>query len=172
MSHICRFRPYYELHHLNYSNWLLKICIWQQYFSSWLPEGDLRIFLISSPVAWRCDLDTTIFTKKKLKVLIGCYESDDNNNIYVTQVIYLWFSWFNVGWWPQQWPLAASNTLSSPYLAHPSDHMCLTSPYRPTPALIPLKQPVECLTESLQLLSKGQNINIPSIEQDVIFGLV
>lgn len=50
--------------------------------------------------------------------------------------------------------------------------MCLIPPYRLTPALIPLKQPVECLTESLQLLSKEQNINIPRIEQDVIFGFL
>ena len=32
-----------------YTNWCLKICIWQLYFSSWSPKGDLRIFLILSP---------------------------------------------------------------------------------------------------------------------------
>ena len=45
--------PYYELHHLHYTNWQLKICIWPLHFSSWLPKGNLRIFSISSPVA--CD---------------------------------------------------------------------------------------------------------------------
>ena len=39
-----------ELRHLHYTNWRLKICIWRLYFSSWSPKGDLRIFLISSPV--------------------------------------------------------------------------------------------------------------------------
>ena len=39
-----------ELRHLHDSNWRLKICIWRLYFSSWSPKGDLRIFLISSPV--------------------------------------------------------------------------------------------------------------------------
>ena len=33
-----------------YTNWRLKICIWRLYFSNWSPKGDLRIFLISSPV--------------------------------------------------------------------------------------------------------------------------
>ena len=33
-----------------YTNWWLKICIWRLYFSSWSPKGDLRIFLILSPV--------------------------------------------------------------------------------------------------------------------------
>ena len=33
-----------------YTNWRLKIYIWRLHFSSWLPKGDLRIFLISSPV--------------------------------------------------------------------------------------------------------------------------
>ena len=39
-----------ELRHLHYTNWQLKICIWRLYFSSWWPKGNLRIFLISSPV--------------------------------------------------------------------------------------------------------------------------
>ena len=39
-----------ELRHLHYTNWWLKICIWRLYFSSWSPKGDLRIFLILSPV--------------------------------------------------------------------------------------------------------------------------
>ena len=38
-----------RLHHLRYVNWRLKICILRLYFSSWSPEVDLRIFLISSP---------------------------------------------------------------------------------------------------------------------------
>ena len=43
--------PDYELRHLHlYTNWRLKICIWRLYFSNWSPKGDLRIFLISSPV--------------------------------------------------------------------------------------------------------------------------
>ena len=47
-------RPWvYELRHLHYTNWRLKICIWRLYFSSWSPKGDLRIFLISSPVKYR-----------------------------------------------------------------------------------------------------------------------
>ena len=41
---------YYELRHLHYSNWRLKICIWRLYFSSWSPKGDLRIYIISSLV--------------------------------------------------------------------------------------------------------------------------
>ena len=36
-------------HSFDYTNWRLKICIWQLYFSSWSPKGDLTIFLISSP---------------------------------------------------------------------------------------------------------------------------
>ena len=43
-------RPYCELHHLHCTKWLLKICIWRLYFSSWQPKGDLRIFLILNPV--------------------------------------------------------------------------------------------------------------------------
>ena len=39
-----------ELGHFHDTNWRLKICIWRLYFSSWSPKGDLRIFLISSPV--------------------------------------------------------------------------------------------------------------------------
>ena len=39
----------YELRHLHITNWRLKICIWRLHFSSWLPKGDLKIFLISSP---------------------------------------------------------------------------------------------------------------------------
>ena len=38
-----------RLRHLRYANWRLKICILRLYFSSWSPEIDLRIFLISSP---------------------------------------------------------------------------------------------------------------------------
>ena len=38
-----------ELRHLHYKNWRLKICNWQLYFSSCLPQGNLRILLISSP---------------------------------------------------------------------------------------------------------------------------
>ena len=38
-----------ELRHLHYKNWRLKICNWQLYFSSCLPQGNLRIFSISSP---------------------------------------------------------------------------------------------------------------------------
>ena len=33
-----------------YTNWRLKVYIWRPYFSSWSPKGDLRTFLISSPV--------------------------------------------------------------------------------------------------------------------------
>ena len=40
---------YFELPHLHYTNWCLKICIWRLCFSSWSPKGDLRIFLILSP---------------------------------------------------------------------------------------------------------------------------
>ena len=40
----------YELRHLHFTNWPLKICIWRLYFSGWSPKGDLEIFLISSPV--------------------------------------------------------------------------------------------------------------------------
>ena len=39
-----------ELRHLHYTNWRLKICIWQLYFSRLSRKGDLRILLISSPV--------------------------------------------------------------------------------------------------------------------------
>ena len=39
----------YELRHLHFTNWRLKICIWRLYFSGWSPKGDLKIFLISSP---------------------------------------------------------------------------------------------------------------------------
>ena len=48
--------PCYEVHHLHYTNWWLKICIWQLYFSSWWPKGDLRIFFISSPGLWLCGM--------------------------------------------------------------------------------------------------------------------
>ena len=41
--------PDYELCHLHYTNWRLKICIWRLYFSSWSLKGDLGIFLILSP---------------------------------------------------------------------------------------------------------------------------
>ena len=41
-----------ELRHWHYTKWWLKICIWQLYFSSWLPKGDPRLFFISSPVRW------------------------------------------------------------------------------------------------------------------------
>ena len=41
--------PDYELRHLHYTNWRLKVYIWRLYFSSWSPKGNLRIFLISSP---------------------------------------------------------------------------------------------------------------------------
>ena len=34
---------------LYHTNWQLKIFIWQLYFSSWSPKGNLMIFLISSP---------------------------------------------------------------------------------------------------------------------------
>ena len=44
--------PYSELRHLHQTNWWLKICIWRLYFSSWLPKGDRRIFLISSPALY------------------------------------------------------------------------------------------------------------------------
>ena len=40
---------YYELHHLHYTNWWLKICIWRLYFYSW-SRDKLRTFLILSPV--------------------------------------------------------------------------------------------------------------------------
>ena len=40
----------YELRHLHITNWRLKICIWRLHFSGWSPKGDLKIFLISSPV--------------------------------------------------------------------------------------------------------------------------
>ena len=39
-----------ELRHLHYTNWRLKICIWQLYFSRLSWKGDRRILLISSPV--------------------------------------------------------------------------------------------------------------------------
>ena len=45
------FAATYELRHLHFTNWRLKICIWQLYFSGWSPRGDLKIFLISSPAA-------------------------------------------------------------------------------------------------------------------------
>ena len=41
--------PCYKLHHLQYTNWQLKICMCWLYFSSWSPEGNLRIFLTLSP---------------------------------------------------------------------------------------------------------------------------
>ena len=41
--------PDFELHHLHYK-WRVKICNWRLYFFSWSLKGDLRIFLISSPV--------------------------------------------------------------------------------------------------------------------------
>ena len=39
----------YELRHLHFTNWWLKICVWRLYLSGWSPKGDLKIFLISSP---------------------------------------------------------------------------------------------------------------------------
>ena len=39
----------YELRHLHFTNWRLKICVWRPYLSGWSPKGDLKIFLISSP---------------------------------------------------------------------------------------------------------------------------
>ena len=39
-------------HYFDYTNWRLKICIWQLKFSSYSPQGDLTIFLISSPEYW------------------------------------------------------------------------------------------------------------------------
>ena len=47
--------------HLHYTNWRLKICMWQLYFSSWSPEGNLRIFLILSPVLWNLKLLKFVF---------------------------------------------------------------------------------------------------------------
>ena len=44
------FAAAYELRHLHFTNWRLKICIWRLYFSGWSPKGNLKIFLISSPV--------------------------------------------------------------------------------------------------------------------------
>ena len=41
--------PDYELRHLHYTNWRLKICIWRLYFSSWSPKGDLTIFFNFEP---------------------------------------------------------------------------------------------------------------------------
>ena len=35
----------------DYTNWRLKIFIWRLYFSSQSPNGDLKIFLILSPVS-------------------------------------------------------------------------------------------------------------------------
>ena len=54
ISRLCSCSKYqkpctYELLHLHVINWRLKICIWRLYFSGWLPKGDLKIFLISSP---------------------------------------------------------------------------------------------------------------------------
>ena len=42
-------KPWLWAASFTYTNWRLKICIWRLYFSSWLPKGDLTIFLISSP---------------------------------------------------------------------------------------------------------------------------
>ena len=50
--------PYYELHHLHYTNWRL-------YFSRWSPKGDLRLFLISSPA-----LGNFFFTMMPLNFVI------------------------------------------------------------------------------------------------------
>ena len=50
---------YYDLRHLHYTNWLLKICIWQLYFSSWSPRGNLRIFSFSA--LNKCDFHTHIY---------------------------------------------------------------------------------------------------------------
>ena len=50
----------YELRHLHFTNWRLKICIWRLYFSGWSPQGDLKIFLISSPAE---DIQTYKATK-------------------------------------------------------------------------------------------------------------
>ena len=47
--------------HLPYTNWRLKICMWHLYFSSWSPEGNLRIFLILSPVLWNLKLLKFVF---------------------------------------------------------------------------------------------------------------
>ena len=38
-----------ELHHLQYTKWQLRICIWRLYVSSWSPKGDLKIFLNFEP---------------------------------------------------------------------------------------------------------------------------
>ena len=43
---------YCELVHLHHTNWGLKICTWRLHFSSLSPKGNLKIFLISSPVKW------------------------------------------------------------------------------------------------------------------------
>ena len=54
ISRLCSCSKYqkpctYELRHLHFTNWRLKICIWRLYFSGWSPQGDLKIFLISNP---------------------------------------------------------------------------------------------------------------------------
>ena len=54
ISQLCSCSKYqkpctYELRHFHFTNWRLNICIWRLYFSGWSPQGDLKIFLISSP---------------------------------------------------------------------------------------------------------------------------
>ena len=51
ISRLCSCSKYqkpctYELRHLHFTNWRLKICIWWLYFSGWSPKGDLKIFFI------------------------------------------------------------------------------------------------------------------------------
>ena len=50
ISRLCDGAKYQWAASFTYTNWRLKICIWRLYFSSWSPKGDLRIFLILSPV--------------------------------------------------------------------------------------------------------------------------
>ena len=60
-NQIWQIAPWYELRHLHYTNWQLKICIWWLNFSSWSPEGDQRIFLILSPALWNLKLLKFVF---------------------------------------------------------------------------------------------------------------
>ena len=61
------------VHHLHYTNWRLKICMWQLYFSSWSPEGNLRIFLILSPVSWNLKLLKFVFPSSHKNCFFGVF---------------------------------------------------------------------------------------------------
>ena len=77
ISQLCSCSKYqkpctYELRHFHFTNWRLKICIWRLYFSGWSPQGDLKIFLILSPVlAWRVMMMTMMMMMMTTTMIIS-----------------------------------------------------------------------------------------------------